>query len=53
MYTFEPADWPLPHRVTPILAMVTAAVSWSKLAAMWFRLVAASAQLQGKERKWN
>ena len=35
------------HLVMPIRAMTMAAASWSKLAAMWLRLVAASAQLRG------
>ena len=34
------------YLATAILAMTTAAASWSKLADMWFRLVEASAQLE-------
>ena len=37
------------HLATPILAITTAAASWSKLADMWFRLAAASAQLKQRQ----
>lgn len=41
------------HLATAILAITTAAASWSKLADTWFRLEAASAQLEEGEKVYK